>query len=136
MNNDDKKYLALTRCERADQLLDAAKMLLEGNDYKSANNRAFYCAEMAIKAALAVIGKSGDTHNGILKTFNMEFIHKKSPYFSTSDYKILTGMGRIRQASDYDDFYIANKAECETQVKDAEVILEKVKSYLTAENIL
>ena len=45
--------------------------------------------------------------------------------------KIFRGMGRIREASDYYDFYIANKAECEKQVEHAKHILEKIHVYLT-----
>lgn len=50
--------------------------------------------------------------------------------------KMFRGMGRIREASDYDDFYIASKAECENQVKNAEHILEKVYLYLTDNGVI
>ena len=36
----------------------------------------------------------------------------------------------IRGASDYDDFYVAKKSDCEKQVEHAEIILEKVKKYI------
>ena len=126
MNSEDRKNLAKVRYERAEELLKSANTLLKEEDYKSANNRAFYCAEQAIKAVLSVIGKNSETHNGVLSVFNMEFIHEPSQYFSKEDMKMFRGMGRIREASDYDDFYIANKAECEKQVEQAKHILEKV----------
>jgi hypothetical protein len=50
--------------------------------------------------------------------------------------KLFRGMGRIREASDYDDFYIANKAECEEQVQHARIILDKVSIYLKANGVL
>ena len=92
--------------------------------------RAFYSAEQAIKAVLSIIEKNSETHNVIMSVFNMEFIHKPSQYFSIDDMKMFRGMGRIREASDYDDFYIANKAECENQVNQANHILKKVHIYL------
>lgn len=131
MNIEDRNNLAKVRYERAEELLKTANILLKEEDYKSANNRAFYSAEQAIKAVLSTIEKNSETHNGILSVFNMEFIHKPSEYFSKEDMKMFRGMGRIREASDYDDFYIANKAECENQVEQAQHILEKVHIYLT-----
>ena len=130
MKNEDKHNLARVRYERAEELLKAANILLKEEDYKSANNRAFYSAEQAIKAVLSTIEKNSATHNGILSIFNMEFIHKPSRFFSVEDMKMFRGMGRIRTASDYDDFYIASKAECERQVEQAKHILEKVQVYL------
>ena len=56
--------------------------------------------------------------------------YKPSNYFTKNDMKMFRGMGRIREASDYDDFYIADKAECEKQVENAEHILKTVYKYL------
>ena len=130
MNIEDRCNLAKVRYERAEELLRTANILLEEEDYKSANNRAFYSAEQAIKAVLSIIEKNSETHNGIISSFNMEFIHKPSKYFSKDDMRMFRGMGRIREASDYDDFYIASKSECEKQVKSAKHILNKVQVYL------
>lgn len=52
----DKDYylaLAKVRLERAQELAAEAAELLEKGSYKSANNRAFYAMEKAIKALLA-----------------------------------------------------------------------------------
>lgn len=130
MRTEDRNNLAKVRYERAEELLNTANILLKEEDYKSANNRAFYSAEQAIKAVLSTIEKNSETHNGILTIFNLEFIHKPSKFFSVEDMKMFRGMGRIRSASDYDDFYIASKAECENQVAQAKHILEKVHAYL------
>ncbi len=130
MNIEERNNLAKVRYERAEELLKTARILIKEKDYKSANNRAFYSAEQAIKAVLSTIEKNSETHNGVLSVFNMEFIHKPSNYFTKNDMKMFRGMGRIREASDYDDFYIADKAECEKQVENAEHILKTVYKYL------
>lgn len=135
MRIEDRKNLAKVRYERAEELINSATILLNEGDYKSANNRAFYSAEQAIKAVLATIEKNSETHNGVLSVFNMEFIHKPSKYFTKDDMKMFRGMGRIREASDYDDFYIADKAECERQVEQAENILKKVHVFLESNGI-
>ncbi len=47
MNIEDRNNLAKVRYERAEELLKTANILLKEEDYKSANNRAFYSAEQA-----------------------------------------------------------------------------------------
>lgn len=136
MNVENMKDLARVRYERAIELAKEAEELLDDEHYKSANNRAFYAAEKAIKAALAAKGKDAESHNGVIKTFNMEFIHNPSDFFGREDMSAFQGMDRIRTASDYDDFYVTSKAECEDQVHKAKILLEKVKEYLTSEGIL
>ena len=130
MNAKNMNDLAKLRCERAKELLDEADKLLKEGHYKSANNRAYYAAEKAIKATLATIGKDSESHNGVIKTFNKEFIYNACDSFGHDDLKKLQSLERIRSVSDYDDFYIATKEECENQVKKAKEILEKVEIYL------
>ncbi|MBR5406406.1 MAG: HEPN domain-containing protein [Lachnospiraceae bacterium] len=129
------KDLAKVRYERACELLEDAKSMLNNDSYKSANNRAYYAAEKAVKAALSLAGKDAETHTGVLRTFNMEFIHTPCAYFDRDDMKNLQSMERIRTSSDYDDFYVANKAECEEQVRKAKNLIAKVEAFLIAEGI-
>ena len=136
MNAENMRELAKVRYERAKELIDEASELLQDEHYKSANNRAFYAGEKAVKAALAAIGKDSESHNGVVKTFNMEFIHQPCDFFSRDDLRILQSMERIRNASDYDDFYVANKAECEDQVKKARQLLRSVSTYLESQGII
>ncbi|WP_022777594.1 HEPN domain-containing protein [Butyrivibrio sp. AE3009] len=136
MNADNMRALAKLRYERAKELIDEATDLLQCEHYKSANNSAFYAGEKAVKAALAAIGKDSESHNGVIKTFNKEFIHQPCDFFSRDDLRILQSMERIRNSSDYDDFYVANKAECEDQVAKARQLLCKVSAYLKTQGII
>lgn len=129
----DKGYahvLAKVRLERAVELLVEAQELLAKESYKSANNRAFYAIEKSIKALLAIAGMEVQTHSGGLKQFNFEFIYNGDGTFSQDDYQIVARAERIRNASDYDDFYIANKEESQQQVSNAEYIVRKVEKYI------
>ncbi len=136
MNAENMRDLARVRYERAVELVSDAEALLKSGSYKSANNRAYYSAEKAIKAALAARGKDSDTHNGIIKVFNMEFVHTPSKFFSREDLSIIQGMERIRSSSDYDDFYIASKEECEEQIIKSKSLLKQVETFLSSEGIL
>ncbi|MCR4605930.1 MAG: HEPN domain-containing protein [Eubacterium sp.] len=56
MDDKNNKDLARVRIDRAEELLNEAKSLLENGSYKSANNRAYYSFEKSIKAILALKG--------------------------------------------------------------------------------
>ena len=129
----DKEYyntLAMVRMSRAKELLDEAIELLDKGSYKSANNRAFYAMEKSIKALLAMEQIEVTTHNGGLKQFNYIFIYNGDGTFNAQDYQKIAGAEQIRNASDYDDFYIASKEETRQLVENAEYILKKIDSYI------
>lgn len=130
MVDNNNMILSKVRLERAKELVAEAKGLLEQGSYKSANNRAFYAMEKGIKALLVTVGAEPTTHSGILKQFNLFFIHQGDGSFNRDDYIMVTNASRIRSVSDYDDFYIANKAEAAKQVEDAELLVGKVEKYL------
>ena len=129
---DREYYLALAkaRMDRADELLMESRLLLEKNAYKSSNNRAFYAIEKSIKALLATKEMEMLTHNGGLKQFNYLFIHKGDGTFTSDDYHKIAKAEQIRNASDYDDFYISSKEETREQVELAETFVNKVRKYL------
>ncbi len=134
MDREQGMILAKIRLERAKELLEESKELLERESYKSANNRAFYAIEKSIKALLATEGIEATTHNGALKQFNINFIYKGNGAFVQEDYQKVARAEQIRNASDYDDFYLASKEEARQQVEDAYYIFEKVNAYIKGLN--
>ena len=58
------------------------------------------------------------------------YIQDAEGFFTSDDYKIILETERIRNVSDYDDFYIANKEETRQQVMNAECFVNKVSEYL------
>jgi len=128
--------LALVRLDRAKELILEAETLLEKESFKSANNRAYYATEKALKSLLALKGKDSKTHNGVIILFDDYYVRDKNEYFDRSDLKIIRNMEKIRNASDYDDFYIAGKAECKKQVCNAKKIIEKAERYLQSEELI
>lgn len=130
MEKADYDALARVRMEGAQMCLKEAEHLLADELYKGANNRAFYAMEKAVKALLATKGIEIKTHNGSMKQFNLHFIHNESEYFSEKDYQVISGAEQIRNASDYNDFYIARKEDAVQQVKNARYLVEKIDRYL------
>lgn len=134
----DKEYyltLAKVRMERAKELLVEAKALLDREAYKSANNRAFYAIEKSVKALLATEQIEVTTHNGGLKQFNFMFIFKGDGTFTSDDYQKIARAEQIRNASDYDDFYVASKEEARQQVESADYIVAKIDAYISAQTL-
>ena len=132
----DKEYyfaLAKVRMARAKELLIEAKELLIKEAYKSANNRAFYAIEKSVKALLATKEVEAMTHNGGLKQFNFLFIFNGDGTFTSEDYQKIARAEQIRNASDYDDFYVASKEETRQQVENAEYLVRKVDEYIGSE---
>lgn len=119
MDKETYRVLASVRMERAIELVDEAKELLQNERYKSANNRAFYAMEKTMKALLAIKEIDADSHNGCLRQFNVHYIKERVGGFEPGDYKRIANAQRIRNVSDYDDFYIADKKECQQQVEMA-----------------
>ena len=129
----DKEYyqaLAKVRLVRTKELLNDAKNLLQQESYKSANNRAFYAIEKGIKALLAVEQIEVPTHNGGLKQFNFTFIYKGDGTFTAEDYQKAARAEQIRNASDYDDFYVTSKEETRQQIENAVCLVDKIEKYI------
>lgn len=130
MNNEYYLALAKVRMERAKELVAESKELLGREAYKSANNRAFYAIEKSVKALLATKELEVTTHNGSLKQFNYLFIFKGDGTFTAEDYQKIAGAEQIRNASDYDDFYVASKDETRQQVENANYLVSKIEDYI------
>ena len=71
-----------------------------------------------------------DSHNGCLRQFNVHFVKDGIGGFGVGDYKRVADAQRIRNNSDYDDFYIADKEECIKQVETARIFYKRTKDYL------
>lgn len=132
MDKETYRVLASVRMERAIELVDEAKELLQNERYKSANNRAFYAMEKTMKAILAIKEIDADSHNGCLRQFNVHYIKERVGGFEPGDYKRIANAQRIRNVSDYDDFYIADKKECQQQVEMATEFLNKARIFMEA----
>lgn len=122
--------LISVRLERAKELYSEAVELVHMDCYKSANNRAFYSIEKCIKALLATRQIDVETHNGAVSQFNLLFIHPNDTCFTKADYQKIAKADRIRNASDYDDFYIVNKAETRELLVFVRDFLEKTEEYI------
>lgn len=121
------KDLVLHRIETAKSDIKSAQILLDAEEYRSSNNRAYYGIYHAISAIHALDGNAYKKHKDALANFNKEYV--KTNIFPRAIGRRISEAAEIRHASDYDDFYIATKAEAEEQIATAMELLRLVRNY-------
>ena len=119
--------LAIYRLERAKTDLQSARVLFDVAEYRGANNRAYYAIYHAITAVHALDGRAYKRHKDALANFNKDYI--RTEIFPKVMGRKISEAQEIRHASDYDDFYIATKAEALEQIETAEKLISLIDRY-------
>ena len=122
-----QKDLCLYRIQTAKENLNSARILLDADEYKGANNRAYYAIFNAINAVHALDGNAFKRHKDAIGNFNKNYI--KTEIFPRELGRKIGEAEEIRHASDYDDFYIASREEAEHQVAIADEFIERIEKY-------
>ena len=123
-----KKEYASYRLERAKEEYETAVILYETGHYRAANNRAYYSIFHAMRSVLAFDGYDSKKHSGIIGVFRKDYI--KNGKFDVSLSDIIVTASEIRNASDYDDMFIADKTETAEQIQNAKVFLDEITDYV------
>lgn len=126
-----RKDLVLYRLQTARSDLKSARILLAAEEYKGANNRAYYAIFHAINAIHAISGKAYKRHKDAIGNFNKDYV--KTEIFSREIGRRIGEAEEIRHASDYDDFYVASREESERQVAVADEFILLVEKYCMAQ---
>ena len=128
MRDEDKKALSQVRLAHAEECLSAAKNLRENGNYKSAANRAYYTVFHAMRAVLSLNEIDMKRHSGVISEFRRLYI--KTGIFQSELSQMISSLFEIRSDSDYDDFFVISKNEVDEQIKNAELFLTSVRTYL------
>ena len=123
-----QKDLILYRLEIAKSDIKSAKILLKADEFRGANNRAYYGIYHAISAIHALDGNAYRRHKDALANFNKKYI--KEEIFPRTLVRKIAEAEEIRHASDYDDFYIATREEADEQIATAIELVEKIEEYI------
>jgi uncharacterized protein (UPF0332 family) len=126
---DNQNELSKYRMDKAKEDLSSSKVLFENNFYKQSVNRSYYSIFNATKAVLAIDKFDSKKHSGIIAYFNQHYIasHRIEAEYS----KILMGAQKIRNSSDYDDFYVVSKEEANNQIKNAVKFIKRIEEFLS-----
>lgn len=128
MDKENSVTLSKYRFEQARENLEEASLLFKENKYKGASNRAYYSIFHAMKAICALDEVDFKKHSGVISYFNKEYV--STNIFSRELGKRIGEARFYREQSDYVDFYMITKEECEEQINTAEIFLREVEKYL------
>lgn len=95
---------------------------------KDSINRSYYATFYAVKAVLALSTVDFKRHKDVMGYFNKEYVAKE--VFPREIGRKIGTLQRVREKSDYDDFYIASKDKASEQFETAELVIREVKRYL------
>ncbi|MCD8363742.1 MAG: HEPN domain-containing protein [Lachnospiraceae bacterium] len=122
------KELAKYRMERAREMLSASEDNLKADQVRTSLNRSYYAVFHAMRAVNCLEGFDSSKHSGVISFFTKNFLKEERLDRSLS--QIIKDTSFLREKADYDDFYVASRAEAERQLKNAQVFVEKVSRYL------
>lgn len=124
MHADYAKY----RLERAKDDLDTAHLLYEAGKYRIANNRAYYAIFHALRAVLVFDNFDSSKHSGVIAEFRRRYI--KEGIFPVKISKMIGEAFTIRNASDYDDMFLASKFDTKEQIDNADYVYQILSRYI------
>lgn len=134
MDSGSVKDLSAYRFEKALSNIDIAKSLFASGSYEAALNRAYYSAFDAMRAVNALDGFDSSKHSGVIAHFNQEYV--KTKVFPTSTSSVIRKASMLREKSDYEDFYEADRDETADTLAKVEIFLKDVESYLRCKNVI
>lgn len=117
------RELANYRMDRAMEMLHAAEDNLRIGQWKTALNRSYYAVFHAMRAVNILDGFDSSKHSGVIAYFTQNYL--KTQKLDRDLSKIIKKASYFREKSDYDDFYIASKAESLLFIAISSIIREK-----------
>ncbi|NSW90114.1 MAG: HEPN domain-containing protein [Firmicutes bacterium] len=126
---DNQNDLSKYRLEKSKEDLLSSKLLFENGLYKQSVNRSYYSIFHATRALLALDKFDSKKHSGIIAYFNQKYIATGKIEIEFS--KILMSAQKIRNSSDYDEFYIVSIKDAENQINNATKFIDRIEKFLT-----
>lgn len=130
----DTETLCRYRLERAKEDLQAAKVNHDSGLFKASINRSYYAIFHGIRAVNILDGFDASKHSSVIAHFNQYFVHTGE--FERGLYKIIDGAYRIREKSDYSDFFTASREDSAVQLEHAETFVKEVEAYVRKKKII
>ena len=123
------KELSKYRFDKAKEDLLTAEMLLKENMLKASINRSYYAIFHSLRAVTILSGFDSSKHSGIIAFFNQHFV--KAKVFPRETSSIIKNVSRLREKSDYDEFYTASREEAALQLENAKMLMTQVETYIS-----
>ena len=81
-----------------------------------------------MRSVLALDHKDFKKHSAVIAYFNQHYV--KIKLFPSNIHELISKASLVRNASDYDDFYIAVLNETIEQIESAKLIFDLVEAYI------
>lgn len=128
MDDVNFRDLSRYRIEKAEEKINAAKVLIKQGMYADAVSRIYYGIFHAARAMLALKGLDSKKHTGIISLFNQHFV---KPGLLPKDFgKIIKSAKDLREESDYNEFYLVSVKEAEELLKDGTWFINGIKERI------
>lgn len=108
----------------------AAEILFKEGLFDQSLNRSYYAIFHSVRSLLALDQFDSRKHSGIIAYFNKNYV--ASGILDKEYSKILMGAEKLRNQSDYDDFYIVAKSDAQKQISNARIFLSAIESLISA----
>jgi len=122
------KALSLRRLKRARQHLKSARDLLDHQDFGDSVSRSYYAIFQAARALLALEQLDSRKHSGVVSLFNRHFV--KTGSVDKQLGVVLMDARRSREMADYSDVAEFSREDAESQLRDAEMFVERIAQLL------
>jgi len=122
------KELSNYRLEKARRNLIVAKSLIEDEFYDFAINRAYYAAFDAMRAVNALDDFDSNKHSGVIAHFNQYYV--KEGKFKPETSAVIRRAANLREKSDYEDFYQAEREDAVETVELIRNFVDDVDAFL------
>ena len=128
MTPEDRHTIVIYRLERAEESLQAARLLRENDMLIPAMNRIYYAMFYAVQAVLARDEVAFSKHGHVKGYFNREYI--KTHIFPVEAGKLYNMVFEYRQKFDYVDLVTPDVAAIDEYLRDATAFVQQIQSYL------
>lgn len=102
--------------------------MYESGEYEVALNRAYYATFDAMRAINALDGFDSSKQSGVIAHFNQMYV--KTQVFPISTSAVIRKASMLREKSDYEDFYKADREETLDTIVKVESFLRNAERYL------
>lgn len=134
MTEGNKKLNIREEAERAEQTIQAARLLYEKGFFSDAISRLYYFLLYYIRALLLTKGFEPKSHEGALRLFSLHFV--KAGSFEIESFHVFSKMMKYREEADYNPSYLFTQEDLITLIQESEELAVKIRDYLKKEGYL
>ena len=120
--------LAKYRLDKARECLSDAQVAFEEDRLANSINRSYYAVFHATRALLALDSFDSKKHSTIIGYFNQHYI--ATGKLEAIYYQQLSNAFRIRNKTDYDDFYVVSRDDAKHQLQNAQAFAAYIGQYI------